>query len=309
MSVAPTVAMTSLGQFRETISSSFVPLDVSGDAGTSFAARVTATDADQVGFTEILANPHLVQRTPETIARGGSGYYKVTMLMSGSGLLMQEGRQLVLRPGDLSVYDTSRPYSLLFNEDFRAIVLMFSKDRLNLPVSVADQLAAVSLGSEHGLQPVVSAFLSQFPGQLFHLDERVRTRIAHNSLDLMGTMFSSMLDIEAEASDPHAVLLQRIYDFIDAHLGEPELSPRMIAEAHYISVRHLHALFSEGDRTVSTWIRERRLERCRADLLNPLYRECKVAVIAARWGFIDAANFSRAFKARYGLSPSELRNQ
>ncbi|QIM16252.1 helix-turn-helix domain-containing protein [Leucobacter insecticola] len=298
----------SLGAFRNLVSSSFVPLRVSTDRPEPFAARMSSADADNIAFTEITAKPHLVERTPETIASGGSGYYKVSLLLSGSSILVQDGKELVMSPGDLSIYDTSRPYSLLFGEEFRNLIMMFPKDRLELPIPFTEQLTAVSLRQQNsGLASVITAFISQFPAQLSPLDDRVRTKLAHTSLDLVSTMLSSILDTDPAHRDPHQVLLQKIYTHIDENLGSPQLSPSSIAAAHYISTRHLHALFRQADTTVSTWIRERRLERCRVDLLDPVIADRTVSAIAARWGFTDAAHFSRVFKSTYGVSPSEFR--
>lgn len=298
----------SLAAFRTQASASFVPLRISADQSEPFAARMSSADADSVVFTEVTARPHLVERTPETIASGGSGYYKVSLLLSGSSILAQDGKELMMRPGDLSIYDTSRPYSLLFGEEFRNLIMMFPKDRLDLPIPFTEQLTAVSLGQQHsGLAPVVTAFLSQFPAQLQVLDSRVRTKLARTSLDLMGTMLSSILDADPAQRDPHQVLLQKIYAHIDQQLSAPTLSPKSIAAAHYISTRHLHALFQQADTTVSAWIREQRLDRCRTDLLDPVLADRAISSIAARWGFNDAAHFSRAFKSAYGVSPSELR--
>jgi AraC-like DNA-binding protein len=58
---------------------------------------------------------------------------------------------------------------------------------------------------------------------------------------------------------------------------------------------------------VAGWIRERRLERCRRALLDPALRHWSVSAIAAHWGFVDAAHFSRVFRAAYGLPPAEYR--
>lgn len=66
-------------------------------------------------------------------------------------------------------------------------------------------------------------------------------------------------------------------------------------------------LFREDGRTVGTFIREQRLERCRAGLADPRLAGRSVAAIAVRAGFSDAAAFSRAFKARYGMPPGEYR--
>lgn len=301
----------SLGAFRNQVTDSFVPLEVTReyrDRGAAFGACMTSITADGIAFTEVDAAPHIVERTEATIAAGGSGYYKLSLMLAGTGHLVQDGRELLLRPGDLAIYDTSRPYTLGFDQEFRSLIVMFSKDRLDLPVPLTEQLSAASLSHEHGgLAPVIAGFLSQFPAQLDPLTTGVRTKLAHTSLDLISTLCAEVLDASAAQRDPHQLLLQRIYAYIEEHLGSPELSPGSIAAAHFISKRHLHVLFREAGTTVSSLIRERRLERSRADLLDPALHGRTAAAIAARWGFSDAAHFSRVFKATYGVSPSELR--
>lgn len=301
----------SLGEFRNAVSNWFVPLQVTSTSTSthSFNAQLSTVDADGVAFTEVAASPHVVERTPETICRGGGGYYKVSLLLAGQSVLVQDGREVIMRPGDLTVYDTSRPYSLLFTEEFRNLIMMFPKDRLNIPVPFTEQLTAVSMREQSDLAPVVASFLSEFPTQLAKLPERVRSKLGNTSLDLVGTLFSQVLDVGAPAQDPHRQLLQKIHTFIEDRLGSSDLSPTFIAEAHYISTRHLHSLFREVDTTVSTWIRERRLERCRADLLNPLFADRTISSVAARWGFVDGAHFSRLFKSTYGVAPSDLRHR
>ena len=299
-----------LAAFRRLVSSSFVPLEVSGEADRGFTACLRTAEGDGIAFTEVSAAPHVVERTPATIEHGGAGYYKLSLMLSGCSILVQDGRELVMGPGELAIYDTSRPYSLLQTETFRDLIVMFPKDRLDLPAPFVEQLTGVSLREQHGaLAQVLSAYLSQFPEQLGQLDDvRLRAKLARTGLDLVGTMLAAILDTDAVSRDPHRLLLQKICGYIDEHLASPELSPSSIAAAHFVSTRHLHALFTQAGTTVSTWVRERRLERCRADLFDPLLADRAIAAIAARWGFADAAHFSRVFKAAYGVSPSELRH-
>ena len=47
--------------------------------------------------------------------------------------------------------------------------------------------------------------------------------------------------------------------------------------------------------------------RCRQDLADPTLAHRSVSAIAARWGFTDPAQFSRAFRAAYDLAPTEYR--
>ena len=297
-----------LDTFRSMVSSSFVPLRVSGDDSRPFTAVLTSADADDVVFTEVAANPQLVERTPDTIARGGEGYFKVSMLLSGSSMLVQDGREVLMRPGDLTIYDTSRPYSLVFDEDFQNLIMMFPKSRLDLPPAFMDELTAVSLTQEHQqFSPVVTSFLGQFPEHLMPLESHLRTKVARTSLDLLGTLLSGILGTAQEETDPHAQLFYRIRDHIDDNLCSPALCPEQIAAAHFISVRTLHSLFQRTGTTVSSWIRERRLERCRTDLTDPAMMHLSVGAIALRWGFTDAAHFSRVFTAQCGMPPRELR--
>jgi AraC-like DNA-binding protein len=66
----------------------------------------------------------------------------------------------------------------------------------------------------------------------------------------------------------------------------------------------LYRLF-ERDGGVANYIRNLRLDRCFADLLDsPPKRGC-VCRIAQNWSFFDPANFNRAFRNRFGVAPSD----
>jgi transcriptional regulator GlxA family with amidase domain len=97
--------------------------------------------------------------------------------------------------------------------------------------------------------------------------------------------------------------------YISAWLGDPALTPERIAVANNVSLRTLHRIFQANDTTVAGWIRQRRLDRCRRDLTNLALADRPVRAIATRWGFVDAAHFSRAFKAAYGTSPAAYRER
>lgn len=101
-------------------------------------------------------------------------------------------------------------------------------------------------------------------------------------------------------------LLQRAKDYIEANLSDVDLSPRRVARAQNISTRTLHRLFESDRQTISGWIRNRRLEQSRLEILMSA-RDVAIGTIASRWGMWDAARFSRLFKAAYGMSPRAYR--
>ncbi|MEV5841331.1 MULTISPECIES: helix-turn-helix domain-containing protein [unclassified Streptomyces] len=104
------------------------------------------------------------------------------------------------------------------------------------------------------------------------------------------------------------VLLGRIEAYILHHLCDRDLTPDRIAAAHHISTRYLHRLFQRQELTVAAWIKAQRLARCRHDLADPGLCRLPVHAIAARWGFAQSADFSRAFRAAYGTTPTGFRS-
>lgn len=105
-----------------------MPLQVTSDRPDPFWGRIRSANAGgEVHISEVSAGQHVVERTPELIARADRRYYKLSVMLSGTGLLVQDNREAVLRPGDLAIYDTHRPYSLVFDDDFRTLVLMVNR--------------------------------------------------------------------------------------------------------------------------------------------------------------------------------------
>lgn len=305
---AKSVVAHEFSDFRNAVSQSYVPLKVTSDRADRFAGRIRLSSLNEIHLSEVAARPHTVERTPELIARGNRGFYKLSLQLAGSGLLIQDNREALLRPGDIAVYDTERPYTMVFDEDFRMMVVMFPQRLLNLPSEAISQLTAVRFVEGQGVAGMIAPFLTRMVENLDMLSGPTGARLALNAVDLVSTMFASELGVTA-APSTHDALLARVRGYIEEHLGESDLGPTEIAAAHYISTRHLHGIFREQGTTVSTWIRTRRLERTRRDLIDPTLASQSISAIASRSGFVDAAHFSRLFKATFGESPSEVRTR
>jgi AraC-like DNA-binding protein len=132
-------------------------------------------------------------------------------------------------------------------------------------------------------------------------------RFAEHLVGLLILMCADAQIVRSAAESSADRLLARAKEYIEAHLAEPELTPDRIAAEHNISTRTLLRLFEAEGQTTSGWIRARRLEHCRLELIDGQRSGRSVSSIGARWGLWDAAHFSRLFKGEYGVSPKRYR--
>ena len=294
--------------FEAAVSSSFVPLRVSAERRESFHGMLRTTEVERLAFAEIGANAHEVHRSPELISKGGNDYFKLSIMLGGTSLLVQDGREVALRAGDIAIYDTGRPYSLIFDDDFRNLVVLIPKDVLDLPQELVAEITASRLPRDTPMGTIVAQTLPHVPGAIAGSPAILQHQLARTTVELISALLTSTLGADRIEQSPRHVMVRRIRDYIVDHLQDPELGPTSIAAAHFISTRRMHGMFQGEDTTIAAFIREQRLEKCRVDLLNPAFADRPVSAIAARWGFTDAAHFSRTFKAQYGVSPREVRN-
>jgi AraC-like DNA-binding protein len=266
-----------------------------GDAG---AVRVAELTAGRSGGAS---------RTARHIRRSDLDVCKVDVLARGHGVVAQDGREAPLGPGDMAFVDLSRPVRWTMSA-MRVVAVVFPRALLPLPPGEVAGLTAVRIPGDRGSGALMSSLARQL---VRHLDDDAAAgaRLGTAVLDLLTVALAARLDRpERVPSDTRQrALLRRVHAFIEARLGDPDLSPRMIAAAHYISPRYLYKLFEPQQTSVAGWIRRRRLERCRRDLLDPALADRPVSAIGARWGLANAAHFSRAFRAAYGVAPTEYR--
>ncbi|MGE7815270.1 transcriptional regulator FeaR [Pseudomonas sivasensis] len=94
---------------------------------------------------------------------------------------------------------------------------------------------------------------------------------------------------------------------VESSLQEAELGPDYLARQLNVSVRQLYRLFEQRHESISRYIQQRRLERVAQDLRCQDLRHESITQIAFKWGFVDAAHFSRAFKRHFQHAPRDFR--
>jgi AraC-like DNA-binding protein len=151
--------------------------------------------------------------------------------------------------------------------------------------------------------------LRLIPARFDAMSDEARSMVGRHLIDLLVlSIKSDERTLTSGSSTVREAHLSRIESFARRNLSRVDLDPDLIASACGISTRYLHELFRDTKQTIGQWIRDQRLEACHAQLRDPANR-LTVTEIAYRFGFSDHAQFSRAFRGHFGMSPKELRDR
>jgi len=266
-----------------------------------------AAEIGPLRVTEVTSPAGQCVRTARQAGPADAGWHQVEVLVRGRLSVEQAGRISQLRPGDLVVVDPARPARYTRSAAEHVTVLV---PRAMLPLRPAEVLPhlPVYIPGDQGTGALASTLIRQLPRHMEDYQAEA-AQLGTAVADLLAVALASRLDRARDLPQEtrQAALLRRIYAFIDRHLHDPQLSPATVATAHHISLRYLHLLFGTQEVTVADWIRRRRLDRCRRDLLDPALRARPAGAIGARWGLPNTAHFNRVFKAAYGLPPARYR--
>jgi AraC-like DNA-binding protein len=243
--------------------------------------------------------------TPELLKQGRD-IVALTILRSGGAAATQFdliggiGSASLLTAIDLSV-------STLHTEG-RFITLAVSRPAL---AELAPNLAAAFGHPIPGDNPALS-LLVKYLDTVLASDELAYPDIARSAsahiLDLVSLALGAHVDrADIATGGAKASRLKTIKSDILRMLDRDDLSSDMVAERHGISSRYLRKLFEENGTSFTAFLLGERLARIRRMLLDSRYGHLAIAQLAHRNGFNDISYFNRAFRRRFGTTPSDMR--
>ena len=274
-----------------------------------FFSSVKHYDDSILKVIECTCDPCGGTRTRASIRADGLETLTIQAVLEGREYINFNGEDILLKPGDLLIWDSTRPMSFEVTDRLHKISIMMPLPRFQswLPrswFSIRHSLDGQSNSGQLLTDHVKSLRQSVFDGgckdNYALIDATIGVLI--NALD-PGT-----------ADDPkplRVTQLRNIKEYIKANIRNPDLSPVMIAKAGGMSSRYLHWLFNTDadDDTVKQYIFRQRLDLCARDLSNPHMKNRKISDIAFYWGFQDTAHFNKRFKQQYDLSPGAFRDR
>ena len=292
------------------ICQTYVQLECDAPNREAFSGSIVTHRLPGLDLSVVSSRAQRVMRTPRTIGSATDDYIIVSLQTQGNAVISQDGRDAAMAPGDFAIYDSTRPYTLHFDDDFEEIVLKLRGDPLRAMVRDTDKLTATTVSGRAGAGHLLINMIRTLRDEVDSLAPASAAAVASGVVNVLVAGLQSLPACgKTELSSMAAYHVARIRGRIDERLREPALTIESVAAELGMSVGHLHRLFKSEPLSPSQYLWNRRLEACSRELLDPRRGKASVAAIAFAWGFNDAAHFSRAFRERFHASPREWRRQ
>lgn len=275
-----------------------------------FEAELKIGVVGPLSIARVHSKPTHIERNKAHIDRSGKRLFSFMLQARGSGVFSHYGHETVIEEGDFTLCDNAVPHRFDLTGRAEIIILRTSPEVLKSYLPCPEQVCGLRLRAGQGLTGT-AANMAQSLWNLLEsgLPEKFSTMVARNLLDLMASAYAIAFDSELSASAARGARRVQARRYIEAHLRDPDLNPCMVADALHITPRYLRMLFEGDSETISQYILRRRLEECAKLISNVLWRGRTITEIAFSCGFNSAAHFTRAFRERYGMTPTAWRRE
>ncbi len=287
--------------WRDAICAVYVRLQAAPVGDGPFGGSVLMQSWQQVQLSNVVASGQRVVRQPDD----SSADCLVSLQVAGTGRVTQDGRTAVLAPGDLALYDPTRPYALDFDAAFEQIVVQFPRSELlGRGVDIRSVAARRCTGAA-GLGDVTGALVRSVFANDAAVPAASRGLLAGHVLDCLAATLSASTGGVVGQDAGRTAARQAVLSYVEAHLTDPGLSVTAVARALRRSPRSVQKLFPDDG--LARRIRSARVDRATRALVDPLRAHHSISRIAADHGYADAAHFARVFRERHGCAPSDFR--
>jgi AraC-like DNA-binding protein len=289
------------------ISDTFVPLTAVplGDRA-AFRGRVENHRYGALQVTTVKAAGQRVRRTRSLIARTTGEYLIASIPLRGSGVVEQDGRAAVMEPASIIFYDSTRPYTLLFERPFEQVSIHLPMDALRkrgVPLNALRTRTACNLGSG-GPGSVASSFFASL-ARLQRQDPLAAAALSVHGEGLLASVLALAARPSAPVPDDHEFAFVRLQAYLANAYPTTDLDAGRAAVACHVSRRQLFRILAEHGTTFADELRRLRIENARRMLVTDSRRT--VSSIATACGFTMPSHFYRTFKAATGMTPVEYR--
>jgi AraC-like DNA-binding protein len=286
----------------------FSPLEVKPVDRDTFDAALGIDRLGPLTVAKTLSAAATIEQTDRHIAQTHERRTSLLMPIQGRLACSHYGHDAELDEGDFLLSDSFAPGRTSFAGPNRALIVSLPYDVLTLHIPDPERIFGRPMSGSLGFGQMVGSMLRALWTQVeAGLPSHVAAGVAKSFLDLVATAYALDRGQDIPGSCVASARRAQIKRFIERHLRDADLTANAVAAGLGLSSRYVRMVFTSEGETVSDYIMRRRLEECARQLTNTLWQGRSITETAFDWGFSSMPHFTRAFKERFTVTPSDYR--
>ena len=284
-------------------------------AGMRFAPLAAAADLridisvfdlpDAVGIARA-HYPPIVGSRPRDLLSDGRDNYTLAIVSEDHEIAVDGRRGFTVKGGDLMLVNEATCFEVRHPRAATVEVVSLGWSQLAARVPRLDLEPFYCIpSSAQGASWFVgyANLLRQAPPQ----GDAARQTAANHIHDLLALVLDDFVQGGTERNERgiRAARLELIKKDVLDRVRDPSLTIGSVASRQGVTPRYVQQLFERDGTTFTNFVRDSRLALAYRRLEGP--DRMSVAEIAYECGFADLSNFNRAFRRRYGVTPSGVR--
>jgi len=291
--------------WRDAICNHYVQVDVKATRPEDYRGFISEGRFGDVVLTDIMVSEQRIRRNRQHISRLDKDCYYLHFIHRGKVNVIQGGETHYSNAARAAIFSAAEPYELECIGEGRSFYLELPRDTFAQRFPREQIPLSATINSTQGLGRIAAEFCASLATEGAKLEDDARAHLGSQLMDMLAfTLLTDGGDMPASEGSVQQARLRSVQQWIEDHLGDPDLSLDKIAGANGMSLRYLHLIFRHCEMSASEWIWNRRLQLCYDEIARGDGRS--ITSIAFDSGFNSSAHFSTMFRRKYGMSPRDV---
>nr|WP_245432534.1 AraC family transcriptional regulator [Mesorhizobium loti] len=246
-------------------------------------------------------------RTRELL-QDGREHYLLTIHGEDHEMSVDGGKPVTVRAGDLLLINEARAFEFRLHRPVDIEVISLDRQALARLAPLVDMEPSYIVPAETPHSRLLAHYANMIRRDAPRTKKAGEVASRH-IYDLAALVLDGFVRGGAERNETSitAARLKLVKQDIADRLVEAGLNIDAVARRQGVSPRYIQRLFESEGTTFSDFVRAGRLDLAFRLLADREHVRTAIAAIAYEAGFSDVSAFNRAFRQRFGVTPSEIR--